>query len=59
MSCAGQMDQSQSSAESLRGTEGSGPSAVCRDQERMRSGEIDDMVIDDEDICDAVEELEI
>ena len=32
MSCAGQMDQSQSSAESLRGTEGSGPSAVCRDQ---------------------------
>lgn len=28
-------------------------------RERMRSGEIDDMVIDDEDICDAVEELEI
>ena len=28
-------------------------------RERMRSGEIDDMVINDEDICDAVEELEI
>lgn len=28
-------------------------------RERMKSGEIDDMVIDDEDICDAVEELDI